>query len=590
MKRHVRVAAAIVASAALLVTTAACSGGGGSTSGPSAATGKNGGTLKVLANGDLDHYDPQLTAYVPDYNVMRAIVRPLLSYQASNDAGKRVELQPDLAESVPKPTDGGLTYTLKLRSGSTWDAPSGARAIVSGDVARGFKRLCNPVIAGAQLGYFQNLIAGMSEFCAGFQKVAPTAAAMKDYVESHQISGIDTSDPRTVVFHLTEQASDFPYMLSLDSTDPAPVESLDYIPDSPEYRQHFVASGPYKIKSYTPDVKLVLERNPAWKASSDPLRKAYVNEIDMTMGVEADAAMQQVQAGSADMLFDLAPSNANIQQLKAQNDSKLMTFPIGAVSQFMWINTLSNNNGGALKNMKVREALQYAVDKAAVVQIMGGSSLAGATNGIFGPGILGYKSFDPFPTKNDQGDPAKAKQLLAEAGYPNGLTLKMPYRQLGTSPDIAQTLQSSMAKAGITLQLQPVPPTDYYANFMTNPSNATSGAWDLAVVGWSPDWQGGAARSVFQPQFSYTGTPQTYNYVNYNSDAANKLATQALQASSPSESASLWHQVDVTVMRDSPIVSIAYQKRVVYRSARIQNFQIYAQSQNGDWTNLWLGK
>lgn len=587
-RRRILSAAAVIAAAALITTGCTTNEGTGETGTGGEPT--KGGILKVLSNGDLDHYDPQLTAYVPTYNVMRAVVRPLVSYAANDDPDKRIELQADLAQEVPTPSEDGLTYEITLRDGITWDAPDGARQIVSGDVARGFKRLCNPVISGAQLGYFQNLIEGMDEFCTGFQSVAPEPAAMKEYVEANPISGIETPDDTTVIFHLTEAASDFPYMLSLDSTDPAPIEVLDYIPDSPEYRQNFIASGPYRIKEYSPDLKLVLERNPSWEAKSDPLRKAYIDGVEMTMGIEADAAMQELQAGSSDMLFDLSPSNANIQQLQAQGDEKLQFFSNGAVDQFLWINTVSQNNGGALSDPKVREALQYAVDKAAVVQTMGGSELAGVANGIFGPGILGYEEYDPFPTKDSKGDPEKAKELLAEAGFPDGITLKMPYRQLGIAPDIAQTLQSSMEKAGITLEITPVPPTDYYANFMTNPDNASSGAWDIAMVGWSPDWQGGAARSVFQPQFSFTGTPQTYNYVDFNSDEANELAAQALAASTPEEAGALWHEVDMAVMKDMPIVSVAYRKGRVYHSERVQDFLLYAQSQNGDWTNLWLSK
>jgi peptide/nickel transport system substrate-binding protein len=549
-----------------------------------------GGTLKVLANGDVDHMDPQLVAYVPVYSFMRAMSRSLLSYAASDDQAKRIQLQPDLATEVPKPSDDGLKYTITLRDGVTWGAPSGARAITSKDVARGFERLCNPLISGALSGYFVDLIDGMSWFCEDFSKVKPEVGPMKEYIEGHGISGISTPDDKTVEFTLTKPASDFPFMLSLDAADPAPIEALDYLPDSPEYRKAFVSSGPYKVKEYTPDAKIVLERNKAWDAKSDPLRKAYVDGIEMTMGVEGDAAMQQLQAGSADMLFDLTPSPANITQLKAANDKKLSTMTNGGIDQFMWINTESPNNGKALTDLKVRQALQYAVDKTAVVQTMGGKDLAGVTNGIFGPGILGHEDYDPYPANDGKGDPAKAKQLLAEAGFPNGITLKMPYRNVGTQPDIAQTVQASLKKAGIELELTPVPPTDYYANFMTNPENATSGKWDVALVGWSPDWQGGAARSVFQPQFVFTGTPQTYNYVSYNSDKANALAEKALAASSAEESGKLWHQVDEAVMADSPIVSIAYRLKPNYHSARVAGFVPYAQSQNGDWTNLWLTK
>lgn len=584
-----RIRTAVALGVATLLLTTGCTTTG-STGEEPAGEPRTGGTLKVLANGDVDHLDPQLVAYVPVYSFMRAMSRSLLSYESSDDTETRIALQPDLATEVPTPSEDGLTYTITLREGTAWGAPDGARDIVAADVERGFKRLCNPLISGALSGYFVDLIEGMAQFCADFAEVAPEVEPMKEFIEGNDISGIATPDDRTVEFTLTKPASDFPYMLSLDAADPAPIEVLDYLPDSLEYRRNFVSSGPYQMKEYQPDAKIVLERNEAWKAESDPLRKAYVDGIEMTMGVEGDAAIQQLQAGSADLLFDLTPSPANIAQMTAAGDKKLSTMTNGGVDQFMWINTKSPNNDGVLSDVRVRQALQYAVDKTAVVQTMGGSELAGVTNGIFGPGILGHKEYDPYPANGGKGDPEKAKQLLAEAGYPDGITLKMPYRNVGTQPDIAQTVQESMKKAGITLELTPVPPTDYYANFMTNVENATSGAWDVALVGWSPDWQGGAARSVFQPQFVFTGTAQAYNYVDFNSDEANELAAQALAAPTVEESGELWHQVDQAVMAESPIVSIAYRLKPNYHSDRVAGFVPYAQSQNGDWTNLWLTK
>ncbi|WP_083428624.1 ABC transporter substrate-binding protein [Microbacterium sp. AR7-10] len=577
----------IVASSFALVLSGCSSAGGGG--GGDAGEPQTGGTLKVLSNGDTDRIDPQLIAYVPSNSITRVISRSLLSYEASNDAETRSKLVGDLATEVPKPTDDGLTYTITLRDGATWDAPDGARPIVSEDVERGIKRICNPHIGAALGSYFITLIDGMAQFCDGFADVAPEAGAMKEYIEANDITGIETPDDKTVVFRLTEPASDFTSMLSLSTANPAPVEVLDYLPDSPEYRNNFISSGPYTIDEHKPDVKLTLTRNKSWDAKSDPLRKAYVDSIEMTMGVEVDAAMQQLQAGSADMLFDIQPGPANIQQLTAANDEKFSTLENGGVDQFMWINTKTDNNGGALQKLEVRQALQYAIDKSAVVQVMGGTDIATVTNGIFGPGINGYEEYSPYGDGSGKADPEKAKELLAKAGVQN-LTLKFPYRNLGSQPDIAQTVQASLEKAGITVELFPVPPTDYYANFMTNRENASGGEWDIALVGWSPDWVGGAARSVYQPQFTFDGTPQAYNYVDYNNDEANALADQALAASTPEEAAKLWHQVDQTVMKDSPIVSIAAKKKANYHSARVQNFSIYALAQNGDWANVWLTK
>lgn len=564
-----------------------CAGGGSAAPGGEDGKAQTGGTLKVLANGDVDRLDPQLTAYVPVNAVVRTISRSILSYESSNDVDARIALTGDLAEAVPEASEDGLSYEIKLRDGITWDAPDGARPIVASDVARGIERICNPHIGAALGGYFISLIEGMGEYCEGFEAVAPEAAAMKEYIEANDISGISTPDDKTVVFTLVEPASDFTSMLSLPTANPAPVEVLEYLPDSPEYRKNFVASGPYTVGSYTPDVKWEFVRNESWKAESDPLRKAHVDKIEMTMGVEGDAAMQQLQAGSADLLFDLSPSPANIQQLTAANDEKFTTMENGGVDQFMWFNTATTNNNSALQKLEVRQALQYAIDKTAIVQVMGGEDIAAVTNGIFGPGINGYEDFSLYGDKGGKADPEKAKSLLKEAGVEN-LTLKLPYRNVGTQPDIAQTVQASLEAAGITVELFPVPPTDYYANFMSNRENASSGAWDIALVGWSPDWVGGAARSVFQPQFTFDGTPQTYNYVDFNSDKANELADQALAAATPEEAGKLWHQVDQAVMEDSPIVSLVSRKKANYHSDRVQNFQIYALAQNGDWTNVWV--
>lgn len=587
MKRRSISAIGVCAAAVLIL--ASCSGntGGGTGGGSGAGDAQTGGTLKVLANGDVDRLDPQITAYVPTQAVMRAIHRGLLSYEASNDATERESLAGDLAVEVPTPSEDGLTYEVKLRDGITWNTPKGARPIVSGDVARGIKRTCNPFLGAALGGYFTSLIKGMATFCEGFADVTPEAGPMKKYIENNEISGIATPDDTTVVFTLVEPASDFPSMLSLTTANPAPIEVLDYLPDSPEYRANFIASGPYTVGEYTPDAKLLLTRNPSWKSDSDPLRAAYVDTIEMTMGFEGDAAMQQLQAGSADMLFDLSPSPANIQQLITAGDKKFTTMATGGVDQFMWFNTKTTNNDSLLQKLEVRQAIQYAIDKKAVVQVMGGPDIASVTNGIFGPGIVGYQEFSLYGDAGGAPDVEKAKRLLADAGASN-LTLNFPYRNVGSQPDIAQTVQASLEAAGIKVKMFPVPPTDYYANFMTNRENASNGKWDVALVGWSPDWVGSAARSVFQPQFTFDGTPQTYNYVDFNSDKANALAAQALAAPTQDEAAEKWHQVDVAVMEDSPIVSIVARKKANYHSERVQNFLIYGQSQNGDWTNAWL--
>ncbi|MGQ3295762.1 MAG: ABC transporter substrate-binding protein, partial [Shinella sp.] len=524
---------------------------------------------------------------VPTNNLMRAISRQLVSYEASTDPETAIKPVGDLATEVPQPTDDGLTYTFKLREGAMWNAPSGARQVTSADVERGFKRLCNPHMQASTLTYFTALISGLTEFCDGFAKVEPTAEAMKAYMEGNDVTGIETPDDATVVFKLKERAGDFVYMLSLPMPAAVAIETLDYVPDSPDYRANFVGNGPYTIGEYTPDTSLRLVRNPAWKAESDPLRKAYVEEIDITMGLQADAIMQQLQSGDADLAYDINVPTAILSTLAATGDEKLTAMSAGNTN-FLFINTVSNNNNGALKDLRVRQALQYAVDKAAIVQQWGGSTVAEPANGIFGIGVLGYHKFDLYPSPDAKGDPEKAKALLAEAGFPNGITLKMPYRNKDLEVTTAATIQASVARAGITLEMTPVTAADYYSKFMTNPVNTKEGTWDIAPVGWTPDWVGGAARSVFQPQFTFDGTHQTYNYTDYNNPKATEIAMKAINATTPEETAKLWAEVDELVMADSPVVPLIANKHPRYRSEAVKNFLPYALGVEGDWTNLWL--
>jgi peptide/nickel transport system substrate-binding protein len=123
---------------------------------------------------------------------------------------------------------------------------------------------------------------------------------------------------------------------------------------------------------------------------------------------------------------------------------------------------------------------------------------------------------------------------------------------------------------------------------MTNPVNTKEGTWDIAPVGWTPDWVGGAARSVFQPQFTFDGTHQTYNYTDYNNSKANEIAAQAINATTPEDTGKLWAQVDEMVMADAPVVPLIANKNPRYRGEAVKNFLPYALGVEGDWTNMWL--
>ncbi len=584
-KRRGLTTVALVAGMAL--TAAACGGSSSPNTGNSGGTAiKEGGTLKLLGGGDIDHMDPASAYYTVSYTLLRAITRQLVSYANDADPTKANTPVADIAESIPTPTDGGKTYTFKIKNGVDWNIKGTPRQVTGADAVLGFKRLCNPVQPTGALGYFSGVILGMKEFCDPFAKVASTIPAIKDYINKHEIKGVSAVG-NTVTIKLVQPAGDFLNILALPFSSPMPVESLENLPDSPGFRQNFISDGPYTITKYTADKNIELARNPAWKKSTDPLRAAHVNAISIVEGSDQAPVQQQLEAGTADLEWDTTVPTAQIPSLRANHDPRLFLENNGLTS-YIVINDKSPNAGGALKNLKVRQALNYAVNKKNIIQVIGGPTLYSPEGQILTPPITGYQQFDPYATPDSAGDPAKAKALLKEAGFPK-LTLTYIYRNKNTAPLIAQTLQADLLKSGITLKLKVVPNADFYTKHLSKPSATNSGDWDLANPGWNPDWAGNAARSFFVPLLDSRGCGEgSTNYNCYKNDQVNSLIDKALAEPDIKKAADLWHQADVLVMADAPWVPIYTGKVPYFHGSRVANWVYFPFSNNADITNVWL--
>jgi ABC-type transport system substrate-binding protein len=589
---HGRAFLSCAAAAVLAVVLAAC--GGSSTTASSSSSGPHrGGILTLVGDGDVDHLDTSSAYSGVTYTIERAFTRQLVTYPATGRASMPTNLVPDIATEVPTAanggiTGGGLTYTYHIKPGVDWDT-SPVRQVTAADVVRGIKLLCNPVSPTGAPGYYESTIVGFATYCTNFLKVSPTVSAIKSYVDSNNIPGVVATGTLTVQFHLIEPASDFNNIMSLPFSSPAPVEYLNYLPDSAAFRQHTISDGPYKISTYIPNQKIILTRNPAWKTSTDDVRKAYVNEIEVTEGQDATTVQQELSAGTADMEWDENVPPALLPGLVASHSPGLLIFDAGSLDPYIVINFQSPNEGKATSKLGVRQALEYAVDKAAIEQVNGGTILNKPLSQIITPGNVGYEEFDLYPTPGNFGDPAKAKSLLAAAGYPNGIKLKLIYDNVDPDPQIAQTLQADLAKAGITLELQQVPQDDLYGEYLAEPSDAQRGVWDLALVDWGPDWFGNNGRTTVQPLLEgSTYGPGSSDYGDYNSAAENTLINEALGATSQSAAAGYWHLADVQAMKDAALIPIDVHDHAIFASSAVHNLFIDPYSRVGDVTNVWL--
>jgi peptide/nickel transport system substrate-binding protein/oligopeptide transport system substrate-binding protein len=421
---------------------------------PSQAAPVQGGTLSIGWNSDIQYFDPAKGYDVVSWPAERLIFEPPLGYEPTS-----TKLVPLLADGMPAVSSDGKAYTIKLRSGVNFVNPDGSvlREMTADDVVASFNRVLDPKLkpsaSPVSSAFFGNIV-GAADVIAG---------------KSPAASGIKKVDDHTVEVDLVHADATFDNILATPFASIVPKETPH---DAAQVATKPIGTGPFVLKDYTKGSQATFVRNSHYYQQGQP----YLDEIDFKVGLDDNAMIQQIEANQLDMMGDALPSGS-FTQITTDPSLKDRLYNHTLVNtDYLFMDT-QEPNGGPLSKVAVRQALQYAIDKDNLLKVVHGAGVV--ANCIFPPDLPGY---DPNCKPYGGFDQAKAKQMLADAGYPTGFSSHLYTDTTDPDPAIAQALQQDLAAVGVQVDVT----TEEFATFLDRietPHKAPMG-----FVGWFNDY------------------------------------------------------------------------------------------------------
>jgi peptide/nickel transport system substrate-binding protein len=530
--------------------------------------GVRGGTLRVLTAEPHPTLD---TAVFPYPAIAWAYARTLYGYNLSGPPEQKTVPVPDIADGPAQLSADRRSYTFRLRAGVRYASPVN-REVTAADFITAIQRLYDKQTPSWGQQY-ADLIAGTSRFGAG---------------KATRISGLSAPDARTLTITLDQPASDFLSILTLPYFAPVPGEYAASYTVGANYDGHVVGSGPYTPTTYDPGRLIVLDRNPNWDPATDPLRKAWVDRIRVQSDVSTSSTRRAIEREEADLSLISHLPQTRVDALRADPEQS-RRLSVNTTGSLLYLVLGTNRGAGAIADVRVRRAVNYAIDKVAYHDAIAGrfAPTGELASTILAPGSLGYRPYDLYPTPGGRGDPVKARALLAAAGYPNGLTLGFATLSSGRLAAGRKPIEESLKKAGIRLKVTTNKPWDPHFEALGNPAKRLE--HQLAQNGWIPEYFGDNARQTIVPQ--YDGRiPIDFgaNFSEYNNPTVNRLIDQALAEADPHRRAALWSQIDRRIMRDAPLVPLVWEKAAFQWASRVHGWVYNPWTTGPDLTAVWL--
>jgi peptide/nickel transport system substrate-binding protein len=605
VRRYLKLLALV---AVLGLVGAAC---GGDDNGPTASgtsgTGstssgelQQGGTLQLAMLGDVSAaFDPQKEYYSVTWEYYRCcLLRTLLSYKGVPTDQGGAELEPDIASDQPEISSDGLTYTFHLKSGIHYGDPFTDVEVTSGDIVRALEREADPDAAVNGYNFYYNIIDGFQDFGGG---------------KADSIKGLETPDDSTLVVHLTEPAGYLPYLFAMAATAPIPPNGDAVLGaadgHTKDYGRFLVATGPYEfagsdqldfsqdaesqspVTGYEPGKSIQLVRNPGYDPSTDGLRPAYPDAINVTIGGDNNDLYNKILAGELDGVVDGIVPPQVLRQFSTDPtlQPRLHIFPSDAVRYVSFNLALP-----PFDDIHVRKAFNLALDKSGMRTLRGGESVGELAGHIMVNSLENnlLQDYDPYATPNGAGDINAAKEEMKQSKYdtngdgvcdaPECSNILAVTDEADPYPDQAALIAQNMQPLGLQFDTKSFERTTMYAK-CNDPSAKIAICLGPA---WGKDFPDGytfadplfGSAAIFPSCCNYQllgASPDLLKKYDYTITEVPSVDDQIKQANTQTGDARFqgWADLDTSLMEDVvPWAPYLFDNSVSITSERIVNY------------------
>ena len=451
---------------------------------PEVAGAKKGGILTVSYATAPSDMDPSAQFYQDSGIIMTRLTQRSLASFVTRD-GNQV-LVPDLATDLGKTSPDGLTWTFTLKDGIKY---SDGSPVTAGDIAYAVKRS----FAFTDTGPTYQV-----DFLKGAKDAKGEQAYKGPWESGENFAGVDAPDAKTVVFHLDRRWETLPYFAAFSQTSPIPKAKET---KNRDYGNNAVGTGPYKIKSFTQGSELVLEKNTFWDPATDPSRHQYLDGYVFKFGQDSIKVQQGILASNGPDATTLSWDSVDASLIDQVTGAKASQFVTGPSSCVIAVNMDTRKIP-----LPVRKAVAVAFPFDDMNKAGGATPLSQTpASTLVPPQIPGHLDFKiEGMTGTGNGDPVKAKAMLAAAGYGPGKEFQLVWYYTDDDPSnvaqqVNQVRKTKLMAAGFKVKDIGVAGKDRRTLIakIDGPHNMLQ-----SPAGWCFDWP--SADSIFPPTVSST--------------------------------------------------------------------------------------